>query len=171
MSSRVGASTCNCATSTNHGDYVKCVKGVANDRASQNPPLLPKNCKGQVVKCAAKSVCGKGGFVTCCITKPSGTKCKTKKDAMHCTDKEGIVGHCASCCDACPAPGTPGCQSPKQAQHTYRFYYLKRLFAPEPIPEVYASDRYPFNPATVKVFTPPCPYAYPAELAAWYDQR
>ena len=104
------ASTCNCATSTNHGDYVKCVKGVANDRASQNPSLLPKNCKGQVVKCAAKSVCGKTGFVTCCITKNAVTKCKTKKDAMHCTDKQGVVGSCDSCCDACPAPGSgPSC--------------------------------------------------------------
>jgi len=115
------ASTCNCATSTNHGDYVKCVKGVANDRASQNPSLLPKNCKGQVVKCAAKSVCGKTGFVTCCITKNAVTKCKTKKDAMHCTDAGGTVTGtsstgCSSCCDACPAPGAgPSCASPSGA--------------------------------------------------------
>ena len=59
---------------------------MPNARASANPQLLPNNCKGAVVKCAAHTVCGKAGFVTCCITKASGTKCKTKKDSMYCTD-------------------------------------------------------------------------------------
>jgi hypothetical protein len=75
---------------------------------------------------------------------------------------------------SCAGPGgcpSPGCQSPKRAQHTYRFYYLKRLFAPEPIAEEYAGDHYLFIPPSVKVFAPHCPYAYPAEMAAWYDQR
>ena len=104
---------------TNHGQYVKCAAGVAATRAaldSSDPNFLPKTCKGAVKKCAAHSTCGKPGFVTCCITNGKGqTKCKTKKDAMHCTDKQGVVGTCASCCDACPAPGTPGCQSPSGA--------------------------------------------------------
>ena len=104
---------------TNHGQYVKCAAGVANDRsalAENDPNFLPHSCKGAVKKCAAHSTCGKPGFVTCCITNAKGvTKCKTKKDAMHCTDKGGIVGTCASCCDACPAPGVPGCQSPSGA--------------------------------------------------------
>jgi hypothetical protein len=106
----------------NHGQYVKCAGGVAASRAaldSSDPNFLPKSCKGAVKKCAAHSTCGKPGFVTCCITKDTNngpvTKCKTKKDATHCTDKQGIVGTCASCCDACPAPGTPGCQSPSGA--------------------------------------------------------
>jgi hypothetical protein len=101
---------CNCAGSTNHGQYVKCAAGVANARASADPPLLPKSCKGQVKKCAAKSTCGKAGFVTCCITKNNVTKCKLKKDAAACTAKGGVAGGCSSCCDACPTPGTgPSC--------------------------------------------------------------
>ena len=103
---------------TNHGQYVKCAAGVAGSRAAldqSDPNFLPKSCKGAVKKCAAHSTCGKPGAVTCCITNDKGTKCKTKKDTTHCTDKGGIVGTCASCCDACPAPGTPGCQSPSGA--------------------------------------------------------
>ena len=81
------ASTCNCATATNHGAYVKCVAGVANTRAKNNQ--LPKNCTGAVKKCAAHSSCGKPGFVTCCITKGTTTKCKVAKDAATCTAKGG----------------------------------------------------------------------------------
>ena len=101
---------CDCAGSTNHGEFVSCAAAVANARASADPPLLPKNCKGAVKRCAAKSTCGKPGFVTCCITNAHGTKCKTNKDAQRCLDKQGVVGSCSSCCDACPQPGTgPSC--------------------------------------------------------------
>jgi len=110
------ATTCPCSSFTNHGLYVKCVKGVAADQT--NPPTsLPVQCKSAVTKCAAHSVCGKPGFVTCCITTPKGTKCKSKKDEAHCTAKGGTVTGsattgCSSCCDACPAPGTgPSCVS------------------------------------------------------------
>ncbi len=101
---------CNCAGAPNHGQYVKCAAGVANARAKADPSLLPTSCKGQVKKCAAKSTCGKPGFVTCCVTKNSATKCKLKKSETACTDKGGLVGACTSCCDACPAPGSgPSC--------------------------------------------------------------
>jgi hypothetical protein len=38
------ATTCSCASFTNHGQYVKCVKGVANERsglAASDPNFLP----------------------------------------------------------------------------------------------------------------------------------
>ena len=96
----------------NHGQYVSCAAGVANTRAGldpSDPNFLPQNCKGAVKKCAARSTCGKGSTaVTCCTLKSDGVtiKCKTKKDSAHCpTDQGAVVGVCASCCDACPAPG------------------------------------------------------------------
>ena len=110
------AMNCDCASSTNHGLYVKCVKERAA-LATGAPINLPVQCKSSVTKCAAHSVCGKPGFVTCCITTPKGTKCKSKKDAAHCTAKGGTVTGsattgCSSCCDACPAPGSgPSCVS------------------------------------------------------------
>jgi hypothetical protein len=111
---------CNCAGAASHGDFVNCAAGIAKMRVDSS--LLPPNCKGAVTKCAARSVCGKPGRVTCCITKGKTTKgktskCKTKKDADHCTANGGVVtgtstSGCASCCDACPAPGAgPSCVS------------------------------------------------------------
>lgn len=119
LAARQAARTaCPCAAAANHGAYVSCVAGVANDRSSlpsSDPNFLPRNCKGAVKKCAARSVCGKPDAVTCCITKGTVTKCKTKKDAMHCSDAGGTPTGtsstgCSSCCDACPAPGSgPSC--------------------------------------------------------------
>ena len=106
------SSTCPCATATNHGAYVKCVAGVADTLSRGKNPSLPKSCKGAVKKCAAHSTCGKSGTVTCCLTTAKSPKCKVKKDAAHCTAKQGTVGSCTSCCDACPAPGSgPSCSS------------------------------------------------------------
>src|SRR5262245_19950182 len=79
---------CPCAESTSHGVYVSCAAGVANERVGLE--LLPNQCKGQVVRCAARSTCGKPGFVTCCRTKATGvTKCSTKSDATRCTAPAG----------------------------------------------------------------------------------
>jgi hypothetical protein len=100
-----------CTTATTHGAYVSCIAHAANDLVTAG--TLPKSCKGAVKKCAAHSTCGKPGAVTCCFTTTKGTKCKIKKDAAHCTAKQGTVGTCDSCCDACPAPGSgPSCPVP-----------------------------------------------------------
>lgn len=108
---------CPCASATNHGQYVKCVAGVAKAAAASGS--LPKECKGAVVKCAARSTCGKPGFVTCCQTKttPKGTvtKCSTKNSATACKAPKGgtaCVGLHPSCCDACTSTG---CASPSAA--------------------------------------------------------
>ena len=98
----------------NHGQYVSCAAGVAQTRTTDPTLPLPNNCKSAVKKCAARSTCGKGSTaVTCCALKSDGVtiKCKTKKDSAHCpTDRGAVVGVCASCCDACPAPGSgPTC--------------------------------------------------------------
>jgi hypothetical protein len=66
-------------------------------------------CRGAVVKCAAKSTCGKPNFVTCCRTNAKGvTKCSTKSSANSCEPQKGgsaCVGTFSSCCDACTATG------------------------------------------------------------------
>ncbi len=98
------AANCDCAGATTHGAYVSCAAQQANT------VLTNKSCAGAVKKCASHSTCGKPGAVTCCLTTTKGTKCKSKKDAAHCTAKQGTVGSCTSCCDACPAPGSgPSC--------------------------------------------------------------
>jgi hypothetical protein len=96
---------CPCATATNHGQYVKCVAQVAKERSKADPSLLPKNCKGVVKKCAAKSTCGKPDAVHCCVTKGNKTKCKLAKDVAKCTAKSGVSTGPGSCCDACSPSG------------------------------------------------------------------
>ena len=98
---------CHCATATNHGTYVSCVAGVANDRVKAGQ--LPANCKGKVKKCAAKSTCGKPGFGTCCVTTANGPKCKLKSSADKCT---GTV-HTSnpSCCSNTQPITTDACNA------------------------------------------------------------
>jgi hypothetical protein len=104
------ATNCDCAGAVNHGQYVKC----ATEQAKMT--LVNQSCKGAVVKCAARSTCGKPGFVTCCRTTSKGTtKCSTKSRADRCSPPKGgsaCVGVHASCCDACT---TSGCASPSGA--------------------------------------------------------
>jgi hypothetical protein len=101
------AATCDCAAAENHGQYVSCVARAVNDAALEN-----RSCGGAVKKCAARSTCGKPGFVTCCRTKADGTtKCSTKSNADRCKAPKGgsaCVGSFASCCDACTASGCAG---------------------------------------------------------------
>ena len=118
---------CSCDTADNHGLYVSCVAHVVKRLSRDgNPPTIPASCKGQVTRCAARSTCGKSGFVTCtfkelgvcdiansaCIA-PAGapcttnadcvisTRCRTKSSAEHCTLLGGSPGT-GTCCAACP---------------------------------------------------------------------
>src|SRR5262245_43040304 len=71
---------CDCASATNHSDYVSCVDAVAA-QAVQDGSLRPE-CSGLVVACAARSTCGKAGAVTCCRTDAHGnTTCSIKSRA------------------------------------------------------------------------------------------
>ena len=111
--------TCDCSDSTPHGQYVSCAAGIANARASAEPQTLPTYCKGAVKRCAARSTCGKPGFVTCCRTSSSGrTKCSTKRDGDHCIAPSGgsaCTGAFSSCCDACTETG---CAAPPTTSTT-----------------------------------------------------
>ena len=97
-------SQCHCATATSHGEYVRCVAAVAKADAS-----LPSDCRSAVIRCAARSTCGKPGFVTCCRTSSKGTTaCARKSTAAKCVAHRGgsvCVGLYSSCCDACAATG------------------------------------------------------------------
>ena len=119
------ARECTCDSATNHGRYVSCVAHVVKDLVANG--TVPVNCKGKVVRCAAKSTCGKPGFVRClfptdtCVVDPvtllgtcaenpalacvtdldCGARCKTKSSSDRCTDRGGIVGGTGSCCATC----------------------------------------------------------------------
>jgi len=121
---------CSCDDVRNHGQYVKCVGKVIRELTAANPQF--KNCRGKLVRCAARSTCGKEGFVTCnrvelgvcepvllVCSEPVGqvcatngdcvisSRCSTKRSAESCTDRGGIVGDTPTCCSKCEvAPPT-----------------------------------------------------------------
>jgi hypothetical protein len=100
---------CDCASATSHGAYVHCAVHVINDAVKAH--TLPKKRRGAVKMCAARSTCGKPGFVTCCRTTAKGvTHCSIKSDPGKCKAPKGQTAHVgdhASCCDACTATGCP----------------------------------------------------------------
>jgi hypothetical protein len=99
------AANCECAGAASHGAYVSCA-------AQQiDATLVNHRCRGRAKKCAAQSACGKPGKGTCCRTKNGKSKCTVTTGAS-CTKRGGAFGSCASCCDACPLPGSgPSCAS------------------------------------------------------------
>ena len=110
---------CNCLGAANHGAFVRCATRLA--RAAVKAGTLSKDCKRAVKDCAARSTCGKPGFVTCCFANPgtctnglcqdgvtacttaancpSVTKCHIKSNAGACSTAGGSPGS-GSCCDA-----------------------------------------------------------------------
>jgi len=114
-----------CDAADNHGRYVSCVARVVKTLVANG--TVPVSCKGKVVSCAARSTCGKPGFVRClfptdtcvvdaatglgtCAATPTlacitdldcGAKCKTKSSGDRCTLGGGTVGGTGTCCAAC----------------------------------------------------------------------
>jgi len=99
---------CNCATATNHGEYVHCSK----DRLKNNNPSLPRSCRGKVQKCAAKSTCGKPGFIICCKVSAKGkAKCAPKKDCAHCVPPANGQACCSANSSCCCGDATSSCSA------------------------------------------------------------
>jgi len=109
---------CDNADFTNHGSYVRCVAKVVNTLAREGS--IPNNCKGRIRRCAAKSTCGKAGFVTCTVA-VTGTCDVTAGTCLEGTlvgdltacasDADCLVGtRCMirSSADACPVDGVVG---------------------------------------------------------------
>ena len=118
---------CPCTAASNHGRHVSCVAHVVKRLADDG--VIPRNCKGKIKRCAARSVCGKDDFVTCqlpvfgtcdlttgtCVENATllctsdadcviGTKCKIKHSAELCESRGGTVGDSPTCCSSCVTP-------------------------------------------------------------------
>lgn len=115
---------CPCETAPNHGKHVSCVARYVKQLAREGK--IPTRCEGKIKRCAARSTCGKDGFVTCtfnelgtcsngvcdapvdqpctanadCVIK---SRCRPKSSAEHCTALGGSVGT-GTCCASCSAP-------------------------------------------------------------------
>lgn len=103
-----------CPCTGNHGQHVSCVAHKLKDAVSSGE--LDVNCKGKVVRCAARSTCGKkSGFVTCSICDPGTCTNGLCDDGLtECTDSSecaAVLRRCSTKSDAskCVVPATaPG---------------------------------------------------------------
>jgi hypothetical protein len=94
---------CDCAGAVSRTEYLGCASHVIGEALSDGS--LPVQCVSAVKKCASKSTCGRAGYVTCLVAKPSGTRCSLKRNAALCTRLPGsCVGTTPFCCD-----GAGGC--------------------------------------------------------------
>jgi hypothetical protein len=111
---------CPCATATNHGRHVSCVAHVVKQLSKNG--TVPTNCRGKIMRCAAKSTCGKALMVTCtptCNIAPTGAGTCVNDPTVPCTSN-GDCGVChtrsagtcppgttegsGTCCAACASP-------------------------------------------------------------------
>lgn len=79
----------------NHGQYVGCVRRFMHGHGATQ-------CRGAIMRCAARSTCGKENAVTCDL--PGG--CAIKRSAQACTNAGGTARASATCCEAC-GPTSP----------------------------------------------------------------
>ena len=101
--------TCQC--DVNHGRYVSCIAHEV--RTAVTSGELDGNCRGAVVRCAARSTCGhKTGFVTCTICNPgtcTGGLCDDGVTAcVDSTQCAAVVDRCATKSDGgkCVVPAS-----------------------------------------------------------------
>jgi hypothetical protein len=106
-------SECPCTEMDNHGRYVSCVAHIVKRLTEEG---LPKNCKGKLKRCAARSVCGKEGFSTCttytygtCVVGETGSFCDTGDGTQACTTNTDCIAsqqcHTTRHQDECVAGG------------------------------------------------------------------
>src|SRR2546427_10333954 len=118
--------SCPCDAAANHGSYLKCVARALGQLAAQ--AAVPHPCVGRIMRCAARSTCGKPGAVTCqtaestcdapngtCTNAPSvsctadsdcGTECSIASSADSCQTAGGTVGTGTTCCAVCTTTTT-----------------------------------------------------------------
>lgn len=117
---------CPCEDATSHGQYVHCVTHAA--KALVADATIARHCRGQLVRLAAHSVCGRSNAVTClvptssctadgsCVNDPNtdcgddtdcGTQCRTMTPD-DCDSANGISSQAGSC-------GSASCFSPSGA--------------------------------------------------------
>ena len=98
---------CPCEDASNHGRYVRCVIRAAKEN-------VPKECRGAVVRCAARSTCGRDDDAVIC--RPSAGTCEhpgkdctantrahVHPSAAECEASGGTVEEGPSVCPPCPS--------------------------------------------------------------------
>ena len=94
------ADACPCDAAVPHRSHVKCVSRAVKELLVAQG--LPKECKPSIVRCAARSTCGRPGAVACRIPTSGETgRCRIRKSAERCTLRAGTPD-IGTCCSSCP---------------------------------------------------------------------
>jgi hypothetical protein len=87
-----------CEDANKHGEYVKCVAKTLKTAG------VPKACRRAIIRCAAKSTCGRPSSVVC---EHNNGQCSIEDSAAKC--KHGTVSDATSCCTPCNAGSIQCC--------------------------------------------------------------
>lgn len=101
---------CPCAAATSPGAHAKCAKVVVAARVAN--AQLVKSCKGEALKHATKSICGRPGAVVCCRTKPGKTSHKIAGSAAKCTSTPALTACVSLLSSIDTGCDTMGCVAP-----------------------------------------------------------
>jgi hypothetical protein len=99
----VVSAACDCSAADSHGKYVKCAKTVL--KAAVKDGTLPDTCKKPVLKCEAKSTCGKPKSKICCVTSSKGKVKALAVRGSKCPRSGQLCDHPMALADACTAEG------------------------------------------------------------------
>jgi len=99
---------CPCDAAQNHGQYVRCVARFRN--ALRKGGCLTDADRG-VLRCAARSTCGRPGAVVCCVPSRSGDRPRVARDEDRCATMGGMAVGPGSVCLACVATTTSSSSS------------------------------------------------------------
>jgi len=92
------AAACPCDAAENHGQYVRCVARFKN--MLRKGGCLTDAERG-VLRCAARSTCGRPEAVLCCVPYRAGAYARIARDEGRCVAARGNVVGTGSVCRAC----------------------------------------------------------------------
>src|SRR5688572_9644763 len=92
------AAACPCDAAKNHGQYVRCVARFKN--MLRKGGCLTDAERG-VLRCAARSTCGRPEAVLCCVPNRAGAYARIARDESRCVAARGTAVGTGSVCRAC----------------------------------------------------------------------
>jgi len=99
----VVSAACDCAGIDSHRAYVKCAKEIIAGNVKDG--LLQRECKRPVLRCEARSTCGKAKSKICCVTSPKGKVKALAIRGSKCPKAGNLCDHPMALADACTAEG------------------------------------------------------------------
>jgi hypothetical protein len=120
----VVSAACDCSGTAAHRKYVKCAKEIIKDAIADG--TLQKTCKKPVLRCEARSTCGRAKSKICCVTSPKGKVKALTVRGDKCPRQGKLCDHPMALADACergrlrPAEGHRSFKSIQRVMQTSR---------------------------------------------------